>query len=150
MSSLRKRVLSDPARRRDLAAIHVAKKQLGMDDGTYRDMLWSVARVRSSSDLDFAGRKSVLDHLRKCGFKSERPAARDPQSRKIRSMWLQLKDLGALRDPSEKALNRYVENQTGVKALQWLSSEQASKVIESLKSWHRRELKKVPREASDG
>lgn len=56
-------------RKRELAAIHIARQQLGMDDGTYRDMLWTVARVRSAADLDFAGRQRVLDHLSSRGAK---------------------------------------------------------------------------------
>ena len=56
-------------RRRDLATIHMAKKQLDMDDAAYRDILWSVARVRSSSELDQAGRNKLLDHFRACGWK---------------------------------------------------------------------------------
>lgn len=56
-------------RTRELAAIHAAKRDLGMDDATYRDMLWAVARVRSAADLDFAGRKKVLDHMKACGWK---------------------------------------------------------------------------------
>ncbi len=56
-------------RNSDLAMIHIAKKQLAMEDEAYRDLLWSIGRVRSAADLDFAGRKRVLEHLRKCGFK---------------------------------------------------------------------------------
>lgn len=56
-------------RRRDLAAIHAAKRDLDMTDDAYRDILWSVARVRSSADLDQAGRSKVLDHFRACGWK---------------------------------------------------------------------------------
>ncbi len=55
-------------RRRELAQIHIAKKQLGMEDDTYRDMLWSVARVRTAGDLDFTQRKRVLEHMKACGF----------------------------------------------------------------------------------
>lgn len=55
-------------RNRELATIHVAKKQLGLDDGTYRDMLFTIARVRSAADLDHAGRQAVIEHLRKRGF----------------------------------------------------------------------------------
>lgn len=63
-------VLRDPdTRRRELAAIHIAKKDLGMDDETYRDMLFAVARVRSAADLDQGGRTAVIEHLRKSGFK---------------------------------------------------------------------------------
>lgn len=56
-------------KRREIMLIHIAKQQLGMDDDSYRAMLWSVARVKSSTALDFAGRKKVLDHLKACGFK---------------------------------------------------------------------------------
>ena len=49
---------SGPAvRTRELAQIHIARQQLGMDDETYRSVLWTVARVRSAADLDWSGRK---------------------------------------------------------------------------------------------
>lgn len=64
-------IKKDP-RNTDLAKIHIAKKQLGMDRSTYEDMLWTVARVRSSADLDDAGRSKVLQHLRSRGFKAKR------------------------------------------------------------------------------
>ena len=61
---------SGPAvRTRELAQIHIARQQLGMDDETYRSVLWTVARVRSAADLDWSGRKRVLDHMKSCGFK---------------------------------------------------------------------------------
>lgn len=61
-------------RRREIKLIHVGWQQLAMhdkslDEAAYRAMLWSVARVKSSKELDFAGRKKVLDHLKACGFK---------------------------------------------------------------------------------
>lgn len=61
-----------------LAQIHIAKKQLGLDDDTYRAMLWGVARVRSAADLDHAGRAKVLAHLKACGFKSKPPTKPTP------------------------------------------------------------------------
>ena len=68
-------------RRGELAQIHIARQQLGMDDDTYRNVLWTVARVRSSADLDWSGRKRVLDHMKACGFKvksSRLPTAHRP------------------------------------------------------------------------
>lgn len=56
-------------RNKELAAIHTAKRDLGMADDAYRDILWSVARVRSAKDLDHAGRMKVLDHFKACGWK---------------------------------------------------------------------------------
>lgn len=68
------------SRRRDLAFIHIAVRALGMDphdkdpNSEYRCMLWAVARVRSSKDLDFAGRKRVREHLEACGYQAKRGA----------------------------------------------------------------------------
>ena len=65
-------------RRRELAQIHIAKAQLGMADDSYRDILWTVARVRSAADLDYGGRKAVLDHLKARGFKARAPKEKRP------------------------------------------------------------------------
>ena len=56
--------MADERRRRELAKIHlVARRELGMDDDTYRSMLAAVAGVRSAAALDESGRRKVLDHL---------------------------------------------------------------------------------------
>jgi len=61
------------ARNSELAAIHIAAAQLGMDtrdenpESEYHAMLWSIARTRSAGDLDWTGRKRVLEHLKSRG-----------------------------------------------------------------------------------
>jgi len=60
-------------RNRELAQIHIAKQQLGLDDETYRSMLWTIGRVNSSKDLDHAGRRRVLEHLTSRGWKNDKP-----------------------------------------------------------------------------
>ena len=126
-------------KRRDIQIIHIAKQQLCMDEETYRAMLWTVARVKSSTALDFAGRKKVLDHMEACGFKRTKPQPRkladDPQSKMIRALWLQLHEAGKVRNPSESALAAFAKRQTGRDALQWLSAKEASALIEELKKW---------------
>jgi phage gp16-like protein len=59
-------------RARDLAKIHIAKKQLAMDDATYREMLLAVAGVDSAAKLTADGRRAVLAHLYRSGFSSKR------------------------------------------------------------------------------
>ena len=135
---------SNQNRVRLIKLIHVGRRELGMDDETYRLMLASMNGLdgaTSTADLNVPNLYRVLEQLKQKGFKvrpkskGKRPAAADPQSKKIRSLWLTLRDKGALRDPSEEALVKFVHGETGVQALQWLTTEQASQVIEHLKQW---------------
>lgn len=131
---------ADQLRRAEIAQIHIAKSQLGMNDDTYRAMLWSVGRVRSSSDLDWRGRKAVLDHLKRSGFKVQaKPQTRrldlDAESQKARKLWLLLGEAGELRDTSERALAAYVHRVAKVDDLRFTNGKQIERVIESLKKW---------------
>lgn len=136
-------------RKADLAAIHIAKKQLGWDDAMYRDILWTVCRVKSSGELDFTGRKRFLEHLRQCGFvnaQTRRGTAAgrprravsgelSPQQRLMFSLWQQLADAGLVHERRMSALVAYAKRQTGVERLEWLKPKQEDLVIESLKKW---------------
>lgn len=55
-------------RRRNLAAIHAAKRDLGMDDDSYRMMLREIGKVDSAKDLDAQGLYAVMEHLRRVGW----------------------------------------------------------------------------------
>lgn len=63
-------------RNRELAQIHIAAKQLGLDRDTYETVLWTVARVRSAADLDAEGRRQVLEHFKSKGFQARRGSPR--------------------------------------------------------------------------
>lgn len=67
-----------------LAKIHVAKKQLAMDEDTYRAMLLSVAGVSSAKDLSPIGAAKVLRHFEQSGFKPVRSFGRRPTPRRDR------------------------------------------------------------------
>lgn len=138
---------SNPNRLRLIKLIHVARRDLQMDEDTYRLMLAGMKGLdgaTSTADLSVPNLYRVLEQLKAKGFKvrpkskGKRPQAADPQSKKIRSLWLTLRDQGAIRDSSEEALVKFVHGMTGVEALQWLSAEQASQVIENLKKWSAR------------
>nr|WP_262407279.1 regulatory protein GemA [Pseudomonas lactis] len=124
--------------------IHVARRELRMDDDTYRLLLAGMTGLdgaTSTADLSVPNLLRVLEQLKLRGFKvrpnnqPKRPLADDIQSKKIRSLWLTLHELGAVRDPSEAALAKFVLGMTRVSALQWLTTAQASRVIENLKQW---------------
>lgn len=124
----------DKYRREELAKIHIGKKDLNLSEDIYRDIIRAAGGVESSADLDWRGRQAVLERFKELGWPS-RPKADDPQSKKIRALWLELHAVGKVRDASEKALASYVRRMTGVAALQWLNTRQASTVIEALKQW---------------
>lgn len=128
-------------RKRLIKLIHVAKRELHMDDDTYRGILMQVGNSNSSSKMSISKLEAVLEHFKKAGFKVvpkakvNLPLATDPQSKKIRALWLELHNIGVVKDSSEYALSRYAHRVTGVDSLKWLNVDQASKVIEHLKKW---------------
>ena len=78
-------------RRAELAKIHIAKTQLGLDDETYRALLERVTGKNSAGSLDADQRRRVLAEFEKLGWKPARPAAAAPhgadaQRRKIAAM----------------------------------------------------------------
>ncbi|RMT61671.1 hypothetical protein ALP29_00244 [Pseudomonas syringae pv. avii] len=135
---------SNPNRLSLIKLIHVARRELCMEADTYRLMLAGMKDLdgaTSTADLSIENLLKVLEQLKQKGFKprpnkaGKRLLADDIQSKKIRSLWLELHELGAVRDPSEAALAEFVKSMTRVSALQWLSTAQASRVIENLKQW---------------
>jgi phage gp16-like protein len=116
-------------RNREIAKIQLARKQLeqcGFDELAYRAMLKRVAGCASSSELTADGRALVLDELKRLGFKPSpaRGAGRSipeisgpqgSQVKMIRALWLDLKELGVLRDPSERATRQLCETVDGTR-----------------------------------
>lgn len=128
----------------DLAKIHIARKQLSMSEDAYRAMLQSVAGVASAGDLDLRGRGKVLQHLKNLGWKPKTRKKKQvvtpslPQDKKIRALWLDMHNEGVVKHPEEAALRSYVRRITGCDRLEWITTKQASIVIESLKQWQMR------------
>jgi phage gp16-like protein len=142
----------------ELAKIHIGAKEQGLieefDDSAYRDMLWSVARVRSAKDLDATGRRQVIQHLTSLGWVDPSPSRRGsgralaakPQVLKIRALWAALGDAGELKKPGEESLRAFVKNysktyhpaRAGYDAPDFLPSAVASRIIEHLKKWCQR------------
>ena len=55
------------------ARIHIAKKELGLDDETYRAMLQQATKHSSCADMHISDLYRVMEHLKQLGYK---PAAR--------------------------------------------------------------------------
>lgn len=125
--------------------IHVGKTQLGLDDDLYREVLESCTGKTSSKEMTILQLESVLDRMKQLGFQVEskdktgvQNLADDAQSKLIRHLWLQLHKAGQVRNSSEKALAKFVENKVGVSALQFLSTKNADMIITHLRQWCKR------------
>ncbi len=134
----------------DYAKIHIAKQELGLDDETYRDVLKWKFNVSSSKDLKPRQVIVLLNHFKARGWKpkaarkakpqqSRSKMASDPQSKKIRALWITMHQEGLVKNPSETALARYIKRMTGVDRLEWCTSAQKHRLIEALKKWHERD-----------
>lgn len=132
------------ARKGDLAAIHIAKAQLGLPDDEYRDLMATVCGgVRSAGDLDWTGRRRFLAHLQAClrqrgqAAKPGRAIEGDltPQQRKMWALWMKLADAGLVKERTMHALQAWVARQTGVDRIKWLNTHQEGLVLASLRRW---------------
>ena len=127
-----------------LSAIHVAKKQLGLDEDTYRAVLVRITGKRSAGDMSERERMAVVEELRKRGFK---PASKGKQQRlagpfatKLQALWIAGWNLGIVQDASDTALLSFVKRQTGIDHTRFLRfADDAALAIEGLKSWIGRE-----------
>lgn len=139
------------SRQTELAQIHIAKKQLDMDEDTYRMMLNNITGHNSTRDMDLQDRYRVLAHLKKIGFKSKRgkkrlsPKSKGTQLDVIRAIWIEMAKDGYIKDGSETALDHWVARMTarynkgkGIDSVAWLDEFTAQRVLEALKKWQRR------------
>ncbi|MFT8646523.1 gp16 family protein [Gluconacetobacter sp.] len=138
---------SNPARGALYAKLHIARKELNLDDDSYRAVLVRIGGHYSAKDMSVGQIEAVLKEFQRLGWKPK-PATsgrRTPDSakayvRKIHALW---NDMGTMLSSggSVEALRAYVEKQTGVSAPEFLRVEQAIQVIEGLKAWRARLLR---------
>lgn len=132
------------------AAIHVAKKQLGLDEDTYRDLLARVTGKRSAKDMSDAERQAVLDEMRRQGagtgggFKAASNGARKRLegrfAKKLQALWIAGWNLGVVRERTDEALVAFVRRQTHIDHVRFLvDAAEARKAVEAIKAWLARE-----------
>lgn len=143
-----------------IAQIHIAKKDLGLDDDTYRHALKAATGKTSAGDMTVPELHKAIAAFKERGFKVRPGKKTGPKSRaytktkhgteiggptqgdKIRALWLSMADDGIVRDRSEEALRNYIRKQTKgeYSAPQFCDADTASNIIERMKRWHRRAL----------
>ena len=127
--------LSGPVDRSKLIrAVHAACRKLGLDDDARRDIQIGVTKKASLKDMDAAEINLVLARIKRHSTSADRP-----HIGKVRALWWSLYWLGAVEQSDARAIDAFVERQTGVAALRFLDHRQAHSVVDALKGWCRRE-----------
>ncbi|WP_310620907.1 gp16 family protein [Flexibacterium corallicola] len=133
---------------RYLAQIHIAKKDLALDDDNYRAILKRVTGKASAKDLSDAQRMRVVNEFKRLGWQQAnkrggcyRPASSKGYVRKLYALAKSLGTLGYWNAPYKQALKVFVKNRCGVDDPEWLTYAQASPLIEALKEIEEREKK---------
>lgn len=121
-----------PPTRAQTIKIHIAIKELGIDDDTYRDILHVNFGVLSSKSLGPGQAGALLALLRAKGWrpknkrdwggKSQFIKVNDPQQRKVLAMW------NALGYDMHK-LHARVKKQFGIDRFEWLRDHDSLRVL---------------------
>lgn len=144
-------------RRAAVVKVQIARRDLGLDEDTYRSILERLTGRTSSVDCSDAELGRVLDEFKAKGWtpklmagghrspadqaaiakrphRSRHAPADHPAAKKARALWLSLWNLGEIRDPSEPALEAFARRQLGIERLQWADQALTYKLIEALKA----------------
>lgn len=132
-------------RRAELARIHCLKRDLGLADDEYRNLLWSLCRVRSAGDLDHAGRAQVIEHLaslarryqvdRRPHAGNKRPAVAPDREAQVRKIEALLADAGrpwAYIEASKPGRPSMVQRVCKVDTVRFCTPGQLGKLIAAL------------------
>lgn len=141
-----KRATASTAKMAMMAKVHIAKKQLNLDDDTYRDVLERVTGKRSCKKMLIGELEAVIKEMETYGFVAKaapkhgrKPSVvgkRQPLMDKIEAM---LADMGL----HWNYAHGMAESMFGIKRLQWLNDSQLYKLTQALSVHQQREARKA-------
>lgn len=135
-------------RKRMIAKIHLAKKQLALAEDSYRAILERITGLDSAGKMRLDQLDAVLREFARLGWRAKPAAKRSaqPQIRMIHAVWADICKLQGRGD--EEALRSFVRRQTktedhpeGVDSPNFLTAPLANRVLEGLKAWRARLMK---------
>lgn len=146
---------NDRPDRKVLAKIHIAKRDLGLSDEAYRDLLERVAGVRSAKDLRRTQLMAVQRELRRLGWDGyllrrdevprlryedlgNRPGYPNPaQLRKLHALWHTIPGYGSI--DAKAAYRAFLRKRFGVEHERFLTDELFEAVLAAVRDIRQRE-----------
>lgn len=132
-------------RRRLIAKIHIAKKQLRLSDEDYKALLGSVTNGKSScKDMSDSELVAVIEAAEGRGFKPkstkgklspatrQKPKDSKTAADKIRALWIECFKAGKVKSRYEEALQAFCKSITDVDRVEWLNYRQSKRIIKIL------------------
>ena len=114
--------------RKKLAVIHIVKKELGLSDDEYRDILQTYAGVRSAKDLDDKGFRKLMHHfVRSHHYRSSRNIVTLRQK-------LYIKHLASEAGWDQQHFVNFIKKYYKKSTLANFTKREASNLIESMKN----------------
>ena len=139
-------------RQRCYTLLAIAKKQLGLDEETYRAfLLQQGARPKdgriSATTMSIGQLMQAVEALKQQGFKPTRrrtSAAYEQTWRarmegKIARLWFLGYEQGVIHDPGKAAMEAWCCKVGGLATMRWFEARHYNRCIEGLKSWLARE-----------
>lgn len=146
-----KRAKVSTAKMAMMAKIHIAKKELGLDDDTYRDVLWRVTGKRSCKKMLIGELEAVVKDMEASGFKpkttpkhGKKPTVTKRRQGLIDKIEAILADMGL----HWNYAHGVGEQMFQIKRLQFLNDQQLYKVTQALSVHQKREADKAIKEAA--
>lgn len=133
-----------------MAKVHIGKKDLGLDDDTYRDVLWRVTGKRSCSDMTIAQLQDVVKDMESRGFKpkaAKKHGKKPDVIKRRKNLMSKIEAILADMGLHWNYAHGMADSMFQIKRLQFLSDNQLYKVTQALSVHQRREAKKAAAEA---
>lgn len=135
-----------------IQAVQVSRRRVDgfAADDVWRPYLLRVTGIESLRAMDSRQLRLVLDDLSQKAAptpgrvkKPNRWKTACEQAKLVLKIWLDMFDKGIVRSKDDRSIDAFVKRQTGLDSAQWLTDPaDAASVIEALKSWRRRELRR--------
>ncbi len=131
-------------RKKLIQLVHIGAARLFPGDEAAR-RAWQKDRTGHDScrDMSLSDLENLVAELRRKGAlnpprRRYSPGNRRPLQRKLTALWIDMAKQGLIRDGSERALGRWCHRQTGKHSIDWLTDDEAARLVEALKRWRKR------------